>query len=189
MATQTVMNAIGGGSDDTNVHVLAMEQSRMVDLNKPLARASPPLADEIREMWNVWLQHVAEVDRLASTRHIISRADDHRAAKFCHGCGRLKDGHKRTQVHTKCIRPLCWCGIHRLLHPFPLIAGVKCRGEWRRLLEEKAPELLQAAAPMDEPPGNRHPSSIQADAEAAAATALVSVPLGVDNKKLTVHHQ
>lgn len=101
------------------------------------SRLAPPPRSKLKQMWTVWLDNIEAVSELSSERERRQSVTKSvkLGSRYCQGCGNAKDGHRRTGVHTKCAVQKCWCGLHRVLHPFPLSAGPRCEGEWKALLE------------------------------------------------------
>mmetsp|Transcript_15547 Transcript_15547/g.52487 ORF Transcript_15547/g.52487 Transcript_15547/m.52487 type:complete len:297 (-) Transcript_15547:23-913(-) len=100
-------------------------------LEKHVPQVPKPSAQERQELLRLWVALHPQVQMLAESRD-LSKSRHH----CCQGCGMEKLGHKRSSVHTTCPRPMCWCGVHRLLHPVPLMAGAECQGEWRDLVRQ-----------------------------------------------------
>jgi hypothetical protein len=98
-----------------------------------------------------WAANEARVLPLAEERAAACARGTHR--NTCLGCGRSKQGHPRTAIHTKCRQLVCWCGLARSLHARLLPAGVHCRGECARLLNLASPgagwpSLMPYIAPL-----------------------------------------
>lgn len=96
--------------------------------NPHLPRPSPA---ESQHLLSQWLEHVDAVSALAEKRRTQQVFERRSHRHFCQGCGRSKAGHRRSEVHSKCVDPVCWCGVPRMLHPGTLPAGARCSGEWR----------------------------------------------------------
>lgn len=139
--------------------VFAEQRRRMAEL-QALCDLAAPDADEEAHMFAVWEAHASLVFA-QSLRRESNPQVQLALSKLsrCRGCGATKVGHRKGRVHTKCSHAACWCGVPRLLHPFPLSAGVTCLGEWSEILStarrgagppvaapEAAAEAAEAAA-------------------------------------------
>jgi len=96
-----------------------------------LPKPSPAATSELLQ---VWAEHSEEVAALAEKRKGQGQFERRSHRHYCQGCGRSKSGHRRSEVHAKCVDADCWCGVPRLLHPHVLSAGARCHGEWRDIL-------------------------------------------------------
>ncbi|KAG8470551.1 hypothetical protein KFE25_008972 [Diacronema lutheri] len=138
----------------TDLQMMGSVQAMQCIQHPHLPRLS---AAESQQLLQLWMQHVDEVSALAEKRrtHLVFERHSHR--HFCQGCGRSKAGHKRSEVHSKCVDPVCWCGIKRMLHPATLSSGARCLGEWRDVCtrrvapQDGAPPAHGGAPPSVQP--------------------------------------
>ncbi|KAJ1633331.1 hypothetical protein T492DRAFT_837729 [Pavlovales sp. CCMP2436] len=86
------------------------------------------------EISGFWAQHASSVVAAAESRRTDDSLKNHSHRNFCQGCGRSKAGHRRSEVHSKCVEVRCWCGLARELHARALPPGALCRGECQKIL-------------------------------------------------------
>jgi hypothetical protein len=134
-------------------HAQAMQSMEHPHLPRP----SPV---ETAQLVGLWMEHKDLLSTLTSQRR-QQQGDRDSSRHSCQGCGRSKAGHRRSEVHTKCVDAICWCGIKRMLHPVTLSAGARCLGEWHNLVKTKPfpldatqPQEVDAAAPGLEAPAD-----------------------------------
>lgn len=129
------------------------------DYRRLLSHVEHPGAELDEAMVQAWIAHDAEVKAMARTRKERSRPA-RCSMIYCSGCGSRIRGHERGEVHTKCPRITCHCGLPRLLHPAPLRAGGECHAEWIAILaphddlgDMKAVKAVQGFGVGDPLPG------------------------------------
>lgn len=100
-----------------------------------LRHVARPTMEERNRLLELWAAHEDTVAELGRQRQYTSERQ-----MCCRGCGMPRRGHRRSCIHRQCPRTLCWCGVHRLLHPVPLAPGPECRGEWLDLVNRATQE-------------------------------------------------
>lgn len=116
-----------------------------------------PSASESAQLLQLWTAHAEEVAAAVEQRKATQQFERRSHRHFCQGCGCSKAGHRRSEVHSKCVDAVCWCGVKRMLHPYPLAAGARCTGEWRDIVLRHCPHLAfqtrpQGTQPQPPPP-------------------------------------
>lgn len=145
--------ANGPPAGASNVYdALFAEQRRRMHAMAAQGGLAHPYPTEVEDFFKMWQMRMGSVLSLSLRREELGQKLKERRPplQHCLGCGMPKAGHPKRRVHKKCYRVFCRCGIPRLLHPFPLEAGLRCNGEWKEVLAnvdahgaEDAPDLAE----------------------------------------------